>query len=63
MDLCEHGCGPPDLSETRHRKRSWIVTTDRALGILARHCSGEHDHTPLKGKRPGARLSRCTEAG
>ena len=63
MDLCEHGCGPVDAPEQRHRKRTWIVTNDPALSALARRCSQDHVHAPLRGTRPGARFSRCTEAG
>ena len=63
MDLCEHGCGPIDAPDQRHRKRTWIVTNDPALSALARRCSQDHVHAPLRGTRPGARFSRCTEAG
>ena len=63
MDLCEHGCGPVDAPDQRHRKRTWIVTNDPALSALSRRCSQDHVHAPLRGTRPGARFSRCTEAG
>ena len=63
MDLCEHGCGPVDAPEQRHRKRTWITTNDPALSALSHRCSQDHVHAPLRCTRPGARFSRCTEAG
>ena len=57
IDLCEYGCGPPDAPALRHRKRTWVVTNDPAMGTVARRCSGQHDHLALTGRRPGARFS------
>ena len=62
MEQCEYGQGPVDQDDQRHRKRIWFVTTEPGLKDLMRRCGRDHEHAPLKGRRPGATATRCAEA-
>ena len=70
IDMCGYGLAPADQQDGRHfyRHRTGLAFP-RHSGFrtaLFRLCPGlspTHHHVPLKGARPGADVTRCTEAG
>ena len=67
--FCAWGLQPVDGGRNEfHRKRTWglAVRVPGLRDVLARACPGTsitHVHVACKGNRPGAKFSRCTEAG
>jgi hypothetical protein len=66
--MCGFGLGPPDTPGLFYVHRTRLVArkTQGFWQLWLRFCPGiseAHQHTPLKGNRPGVRASRCTEAG
>jgi len=66
--MCAYGLGPPDEPNAfyQHWTRLVFRKAPKMKQILARQCPGvsaSHRHIPLKGSRPGASVTRCTEAG
>jgi len=70
VDMCGYGLAPADQPDGRHfyRHRTGLAFPRHAgfRAALFRLCPGlshDHHHVPLKGARPGADVTRCTEAG
>ena len=68
IDMCAFGLGPPDQPGCFYRHRTGLAFPHhpplrQALLRLCPGISATHTHVPLKGSRPGATVSRCTEAG
>ena len=70
VDMCGYGLAPLDQSDGCHfyRHRTGLAFPRHAgfRTALFRLCPGlspDHQHVPLKGARPGADVTRCTEAG
>ena len=66
--MCAYGLGPSDEPNAfyQHWTRLVFRKAPKMKQILARQCPGvsaSHRHIPLKGSRPGASVTRCTEAG
>ena len=70
IDMCAFGLGPPQTEEPNHfyKHRTGLAFPHHPAfrAALLRLCPGlspTHQHTALKGARPGSAVSRCTEAG
>ena len=67
IDMCAYGLGPPQAEEPNHFYKHRAFPHNPAFrAALLRLCPGlsaTHQHTALKGARPGSTVSRCTEAG
>ena len=64
--MCAFGLGPGGNEFYVHRTRVVFPVHPPLRRVLNRPCPGvgpNHQHVPLKGARPGATVSRCTEAG
>lgn len=66
--MCSFGLGPPNEPGAFYQHLTRVVFPRNAAvrAALSRRCPGvspTHRHIPLKGSRPGASVTRCTEAG
>ena len=65
--MCAFGLGPMDEDGFyHHRTRLVFPRNEAVVAAFSRRCPGvgaAHRHVPLKGARPGQKVTRCTEAG